>query len=75
MRLLVANEYDPARQRLEIEYTFVSNGHVDVRRGSHRAYSYRELFELLERSGFEVTLAEPWRRDAHDVTFIATRRS
>jgi SAM-dependent methyltransferase len=75
MRLLVANAYDPVRQRLEIEYTVVSNGRVDVRRGSHRAYSYRELAELLERSGFTVTLAEPWRRDAHNVTFIATRRS
>ena len=75
MRLLVANAYDPVRQRLEIEYTVVSNGRVDVRRGSHRAYSYRELAELLERSGFTVMFAEPWRRDAHNVTFIATRRS
>ena len=74
MRLLVANAYDPARQRLDIEYTFLSNGHVDVRHGSHRAYSYRELLELLERSGFTVTAAEPWTRSAHQVTFIGTRR-
>lgn len=75
MRLLVANTYDAATQRLDIEYTFVSNGHVDVRHGSHRAYSYRELVALLEQSGFEVALAEPWRRDAHNVTFVATRRA
>jgi SAM-dependent methyltransferase len=74
MRLLVANTYDPERQRLEIEYTFVSDGLVDVRAGSHRAYSYRELTELLERSGFAVATAEPWTRDAHTVTFIGTRR-
>jgi SAM-dependent methyltransferase len=73
LRFLVANDYDPARQRLEIEYTIVSNGRVDVRHGSHRAYSYRELYTLLQQSGFEVALAEPWRRDAHDITFIATR--
>jgi SAM-dependent methyltransferase len=73
LRLLIANEYDPARQRLEIEYTFVDNGRVDVRRGSHRAYTYRELVELLERSGFVVNVAEPWRRDAHNVTFIGTK--
>ena len=74
MRLLVANVYDPARQRLEIEYTFLCDGRIDVRQGSHRAYSYRELIELLEQSGFTVAVAEPWTRRAHNVTFIGTRR-
>ena len=74
MRLLVANTYDAARQRLETEYTFVSDGHIDVRGGSHRAYSYRELSTLLESSGFDVTVPEPWTRRAHSVTFVATRR-
>jgi SAM-dependent methyltransferase len=74
MRLLVANAYDPARQRLDIEYTFLSDGHLDVRHGTHRAYSYRELLGLLERSGFTVAVAEPWTRSAHQVTFIGTRR-
>ena len=71
--LLVENQYDPARARLDIEYTFVSNGHVEVRRGSHRAYSYRELVELLTASGFAVEVAAPWTRDAHSAVFIATR--
>jgi SAM-dependent methyltransferase len=35
--LLVSNHYDHTRERLDIEYTFVSNGRVDVRHGSHRA--------------------------------------
>ena len=73
VHLLVANHYDHTRTRLEIEYTFVSNGRVDVRHGSHRAYSYRELVELIEASGFAVELAEPWTREAHSVSFIATR--
>ena len=47
---------------------------VDVRRGSHRAYSYRELSELLEAAGFSVTAAAPWTRGAHNVTFIGSRR-
>ena len=55
------------------EYTFVSNGHVEVRRGSHRAYSYRELVELITAAGFTVETDRPWTRDAHTVTFIATR--
>ena len=41
--LLVENAYDHRTARLDIEYTFVANGRVEVRRGSHRAYSYREL--------------------------------
>jgi len=74
VRLLVANHYDHTRTRLEIEYTFVSNGRVDVRSGSHRAYSYRELVELIEAAGFTVELAEPWTREAHTVSFVATRK-
>jgi SAM-dependent methyltransferase len=72
--LLVANEYDPARQRLEIEYTFVSNGRVDVRHGSHRAYAYRALMELFDASGFDAATREPWTRDARVITFVLTRR-
>ena len=70
--LLVENHYDHASSRLEIEYTFVSNGEVHVRRGSHRAYSYRELVQLLIGTGFDVELAEPYTRESHVVTFIAT---
>ena len=71
--LLVANHYDHARARLDIEYTFVSDGRVEVRHGSHRAYGFRELVELIETAGFSVELQQPWKRDAHSVTLIATR--
>jgi hypothetical protein len=74
MRLLVANAYDPARQRLDIEYTIQVDGRSEVRQGSHRAYSYRELVGLLESAGFAVAVAEPWTRAAHVVTFVATRQ-
>jgi len=69
--LLVENRYDPAASRLDIEYTFSRNGTVEVRRGSHRAYAYRELVALVEAAGFAVSLAEPWTREAHMVTMIA----
>jgi len=72
--LLVSNHYDHMRSRLDIEYTFLSNGRSEVRTGSHRAYRYAELLDLIENSGFDVTAATPWARDAHSVTFIATRR-
>jgi SAM-dependent methyltransferase len=74
MYLLVSNHYDPTLERLEIEYTFVSNGRVEVRHGSHRAYAYRQLVELMDDCGFAVEPAVPWTREAHAVLFIATRR-
>lgn len=73
LRLLVVNRYDHTTQRLEIEYTFVSSGQAEVRRGSHRAYSYRALVELMTAAGFTVETDRPWTRQAHTVTFIATR--
>jgi 2-polyprenyl-3-methyl-5-hydroxy-6-metoxy-1,4-benzoquinol methylase len=72
--LLVANTYDHTTERLEIEYTFVSNGRVDVKRGSHRAYTYRALMRLFDSAGFDVAPSEPWAHDARAVTFVATRR-
>ena len=71
-RLLVQNEYDASRSRLDIEYTFVRDGQVDVRRGTHRAYPFRELSDLMQEAGFAVDIAEPWSRDAHMATFIGT---
>jgi SAM-dependent methyltransferase len=72
--LLVVNEYDHTRGRLNIEYTFVSNGRVEVRYGSHQAWTYRQLAELLDDAGFEVGTAEPWTKEARSVTFVATKR-
>ena len=72
VHLLVENRYDERTSRLEIEYTLISGGDVQVRRGSHRAYSYRELVELIGAAGFEVELAEPWTREAHSVTLVAS---
>ena len=72
--LLVSNQYDHTRSRLDIEYTFLSNGRSEVRYGSHQAYRYAELRALIESAGFDVATATPWTRAAHTVTFIATRR-
>jgi 2-polyprenyl-3-methyl-5-hydroxy-6-metoxy-1,4-benzoquinol methylase len=71
--LFVENAYDHARSRLDIEYTFMCDGRVEVRRGSHRAYSYRELSDLIGSAGFDVKPGEPWTREAHTVSFVATR--
>lgn len=70
--LLAHNQYEQTTGRLEIEYTFIRDGVVDVRHGSHRAYPYRELVALLQASGFAVTTDVPWRRDQESVYFVAT---
>jgi len=70
--LLAHNQYDHSTSRLEIDYTFVRNGVVETRRGSHRAYPYRELAALLQASGFTVTTDVPWTRAQKDVYFVAT---
>lgn len=72
--LLATNEYDPARGRLDIEYTTVRGGRVETQHGTHRAYTYRQLLELFGDAGFDVTVAEPWTKRAHGVTFVGRKR-
>ena len=75
MHLLVKNAYDHTSSRLETEYTFMGQDRTEVRRGSHRAYRYAELVDLLQASGFgDVRVAEPWSRQDAMTTFIATRK-
>ena len=73
MRLLVVNKYDAATQRLDTEYTFVSDGRFEVKTGSHRAFTFRELVDLIKGAGFTVETDRPWTRHTTEVTFIATR--
>ena len=49
---LEENQYDHAKGRLNADYTFVRNGEVVTRSGSHRVYTYRELVQLMESAGF-----------------------
>jgi SAM-dependent methyltransferase len=74
VHLLVTNEYDASRSRLDIEYTFISDGRVEVRRGSHRAYTYRQLVELMEAAGFSVSPDAAWTRAMPSLTLVGTRR-
>ena len=73
VHLLVENRYDHQRSRLEIDYTFISDGRIETRHGSHRAYSFRELVQLIEAAGFSVELDRPWTRDAHSLTFAVRK--
>jgi SAM-dependent methyltransferase len=72
MRLLVANHYQPTTGRLDTEYTFVDgDGRIETRWGSHRAYTYRQLCELLSRSGLTVESTGGWTRQSAMLTLVS----
>jgi SAM-dependent methyltransferase len=60
IHLLAANRFDPPSGRLETEYTFVSSGHVEVRYGTHRMYTYRQLVDLFRTAGFSDVTTWTW---------------
>ena len=64
---------DHCRGRLDIEYTFMSDGRTEVRHGTHRAYTYRQLVELMEASGFAVTSDGGWTRASPVLTLVGTQ--
>jgi len=71
IHLLVNNSYDPARGRLDIEYTFVKNGSTEIRRSTHRAYTFRQLIELMGAAGFSVAPDHGWTRAAPMIRLVA----
>ena len=73
VHLLVSNRYDHIRGRLDIEYTFVSDGRLESRSGTHRAYTYRQLIELFQAAGFGAAPVEPWTVDSHKLLLVARR--
>jgi len=74
IHLLVNNAYDAARGRLDIEYTFVKNGVTEVRRSTHRAYTFRQLIELFDRAGCEAAPDPAWTRALPSLSLVGTRR-
>jgi len=49
---LEENEFDHAQGRMITHYTFVRGGKVEMRTGSHRIYTYREIWRMLGEAGF-----------------------
>ena len=75
------NRYDHILSRLDTEYTFIRNGKVEQRFGSHRIYTYRELCRLLETVGFVVTETygslsqEPFKFGSQQLFVVATKKT
>lgn len=52
---LSQNRYDAAESRLDIQYTFIRDGKVDVREASSYIRTLAELRRMLSRAGLEAT--------------------
>lgn len=72
--------YDPVRARLDTDYTFIRDGKIETRSASTRVYTYRELVQLLQQSGFSECQGygslpeEPFRLGSPRLLLVATRR-
>ena len=77
---LEENHYDHLNGRMTTEYTFIRYGQSWRKASSHRVYTYRELFNLIEEAGFVHiesfgSLArDPFVFGSQQLFFVASRR-
>jgi SAM-dependent methyltransferase len=75
----IEHRYDHEQGRMFNDFTFTRDGVVDNRPSSQRAYSYRELIELLHDAGFELVAAyaslteEPFQLGAHRLLLVSQK--
>ena len=78
---LEENEYDHAQGRMITHYTFIRGGKDETRTGSHRIYTYREIFRMLEEAGlaevecYASLSKEPFKLGANQLLMEAVKRS
>jgi SAM-dependent methyltransferase len=75
----IEHRYDHEQGRMFNDFTFTRDGVVDRRPSSQRAYTYREVTELLHDSGFESVAAygsltgEPFNLGAHRLLLVSQK--
>jgi SAM-dependent methyltransferase len=71
--------YDPARSRLDTDYTFIRDGRAQTKAATVRVYTYRELLGMLEQAGFTdfkgygSLTQEPFRLGSQRLLLVAIR--
>jgi SAM-dependent methyltransferase len=79
IKLLRNARYDPPSSRIETEYTMIREGQTEVRSALHRIFTYRELFDLVSKSGFKDVKAfgglnrEPFVLGSKRLLLVATK--
>ena len=75
----IEHRYDHEQGRMFNDFTFTRDGIEDKRPSSQRAYTYRELTELLPDAGFELVAAygslteEPFNLGAHRLLLVSRK--
>ena len=75
----IEHRYDHEQGRMFNDFTFTRDGVVDRRPSSQRAYTYRELIELLRAVSLEPVAAygslteEPFKLGAHRVLLVSQK--
>ena len=75
----IEHRYDHEQGRMFNDFTFTRDGIEDKRPSSQRAYTYRELTELLHDAGFEFVAAygslteEPFKLGAHRLLLVTQK--
>ncbi len=75
----IEHRYDHEQGRLFNDFTFTRDGIEDKRPSSQRAYTYRELTELLHDAGFESVAAygslteDPFKLGAHRLLLVSQK--
>jgi ubiquinone/menaquinone biosynthesis C-methylase UbiE len=78
---LEENEFDHAQGRMITQYTFIRDGKEDVRTGSHRIYTYREICRMLQDAGFAQVKSyaslnkDPFKLGANQLLMEAVKAS
>ena len=79
IKVNIEHRYDHEQGRMFNDFTFTRDGVVDRRPSSQRAYTYRELTELLHDAGFESVAAygslteEPFNLGAHRLLLVSQK--
>jgi SAM-dependent methyltransferase len=77
---LEENRYDHVQGRYDTDYTFIREGKIEKKFGSHRLYTYREICSMLEAVGlgdpaaFGSLRKEPFQLGASGLYLLSTRR-
>jgi ubiquinone/menaquinone biosynthesis C-methylase UbiE len=78
---LEENEFDHVQGRMITHYTFVRDGKVEMRTGSHRIYTYRQICLLLGDAGFAQVKSyasldkDPFKLGANELLMEAIKAS
>jgi SAM-dependent methyltransferase len=78
---LEENQYDHVSGRMITHYTFIRDGKVEAKTGSHRIYTYREMCGMMEEAGFANVRSygslskEGFHLGSHQLFLAATKGS